>query len=60
MIVGRHLRTKLQFISGRSEDGKQVQAQNGNEKAGKNVNKLAVSSDRAEDEVEIIEIMNSS
>lgn len=47
-----------QFISRRGEDCKHVQAQNANEDDTDNVNKLATNSDGAEDEIEIIEIMD--
>lgn len=48
-----------QFISRRGEDCEHVQAQNANEDDADSVNRLAMNSDGAEDEIEIIEIMNT-
>lgn len=54
-----NLSSVSQFISRCGEDGEHVQAQNANEEDADNVNRLAVNSDGAEDEIEIIEIMNT-
>lgn len=49
-----------QSISSCRQDGKQIQAEDADEKNATNVNMLALKSDGAVDEIQIIKIMNSS